>query len=242
MTDSLHLIFQYLFSWMFFHAALITLGLTVFAMIFGMLLGLMVALVQERRIPILGHLVLLYLWLFRGTPVLLQIIFVFNVLPIFGIVLSGFTSGVLALSLNEGAYMAEIFRSGLQSVNRRQRIAGSALGMSRAQVMRHVVMPQAMRVIIPPTGNQFMGMLKESALVSVIAVQELLLVSDQTASSNFRYVESLTTAAIYYLAMTSVFMVIQAVIERRLAPGRRTDDRSWTQRLMRMTSRQRITP
>lgn len=239
MSDALSIIAGYLVSWTFFKAALMTLALTLLAMFFGMLLGILFALIQESRVKALRGLVLLYLWLFRGTPVLLQIIFVFNVLPIFGIVLSGFVSGVIALSLNQGAYMTEIFRSGLQAVGKSQRTAGSALGMKQSQVMRYVVLPQALRIVVPPTGNQFMGMLKESALVSVIAVQELLLVADQTASANFRYLEALSTAAIYYLALTTVFMIIQTYIERWLAPRRYNAKVSWTQRLLRMTAQSR---
>lgn len=239
MSDALSVIAGYLISWTFFEAALMTLALTLLAMFFGMLLGIIFALIQESRIKTLRGVVLIYLWLFRGTPVLLQIIFVFNVLPVFGIVLSGFISGVIALSLNQGAYMTEIFRSGLQAVGKRQRIAGSALGMKNSQVMRYVVLPQALRIVVPPTGNQFMGMLKESALVSVIAVQELLLVADQTASANFRYLEALSTAAIYYLALTTVFMVAQTYIERWLAPRKQGAKVNWTQRLLRMTAQTR---
>ena len=147
-----------------------------------------------------------YLWLFRGTPVLFQIIFIYNVLPSFGIRLSAFVCAVLALSLNEGAYMAEILRSGLQAVKKGQRTAGLALGMTSSQMMRHVVIPQAARIVLPPIGNQMIGMLKLSALVSVIAVEELLLVANQTASADFRYFEALTAAGIYYLAMTTAFM------------------------------------
>lgn len=236
MNDSVTLILSYLSSANFLRAAGMTLALTVCSMLLGMLIGLIVALLQERRNRLIRALVMLYLWLFRGTPVLLQIIFIFNVLPNFGILLSGFTSGVIALALNEGAYMAEIYRSGLQSVGTRQRTAGYALGMRGWQVMRYVVLPQAMKVVIPPTGNQFMGMLKNSALVSVIAVEELLLVADQTASANFRYLESLTAAAIYYLIMTTLFMLIQQLIEQRFKTQRSQEaPRSWSQRFLRMT-------
>ncbi|GHB14603.1 amino acid ABC transporter permease [Salinicola rhizosphaerae] len=236
MNDSVTLILSYLSSANFLRAAGMTLALTVCSMLLGMLIGLIVALLQERRNRLVRALVMLYLWLFRGTPVLLQIIFIFNVLPNFGILLSGFTSGVIALALNEGAYMAEIYRSGLQSVGARQRTAGYALGMRGWQVMRYVVLPQAMKVVIPPTGNQFMGMLKNSALVSVIAVEELLLVADQTASANFRYLESLTAAAVYYLIMTTLFMLIQQLIEQRFKTQRSQEaPRSWSQRFLRMT-------
>ncbi len=192
---SLDLVFDYVFSPAFFHGALLTLIITVISLFFGMIAGLVVALLQESRVKALQFVTLLYLWLFRGTPVLFQIIFIYNVLPTFGIMLSAFASAVIALSLNEGAYMAEIIRSGLQAVKKGQRTAGLALGMSRFAVMRYIVIPQAARIVLPPTGNQMIGMLKTSALVSVVAVEELLLVANQTASSNFKYFEALTAAA-----------------------------------------------
>lgn len=217
---SLELVFDYLVSPAFFHGAMLTLLITATSLFFGIIVGLVVALLQELRFRFLQGSTLVYLWLFRGTPVLFQIIFIYNVLPTFGIRLSAFVSAVIALSLNEGAYMAEIIRSGLQAVKKGQRTAGLALGMTRAAVMRYIVIPQAARIILPPIGNQMIGMLKTSALVSVVAVEELLLVANQTASSNFRYFEALTAAGIYYLALTTLFMVFQYFLERSLDPKR----------------------
>ena len=133
--------------------------------------------------------------------------------------------------------MAEILRSGMEAVTKGQRTAGLALGMTRSQVMRLIVVPQAMRVVLPPMGNQLIGMLKLSSLVSVIAVQELLLVANQTASANFRYVEALTAAGIYYLAFTTIFMFMQSLVERRLnwRGPKRSDALSLTQRLLGIT-------
>ncbi len=221
MSISPELIWQYVLSAAFFDAAAMTLTISLASLFFGMVIGLLLALLQEAQLAPLRWLALGYLWLFRGTPVLLQLIFVFNVLPSFDIVLSGFTCAVLALALNEGAYMAEIMRSGIHAVGRGQRVAARALGMSEMGVMRWVVLPQAARIIIPPIGNQFIGMLKLSALVSVIAVQELLLVANQTASANFRYLEALSAAGIYYLAMTTLLMMGQAAVEARLRRRRR---------------------
>ena len=215
------LIVDYVFSTRFFDAALMTLLISAVSLLFGMLVGLLLALLQEARWAPLRWCAVGYLWLFRGTPVLFQLIFVFNVLPTFGIVLPGFTCAVLALALNEGAYMAEIMRSGIRAVGRGQRLAARALGMQDAQVMRWVVLPQALRIIIPPIGNQFIGMLKLSALVSVIAVEELLLVANQTASATFRYIEALSAAGIYYLVMTTLLMAGQFAVERALTRRRR---------------------
>lgn len=233
--DSPHLILDYLVSGVFIRGAGMTLLITIVSLLIGMAVGLALALMQEATVAPLRWLTVAYLWLFRGTPVLFQLIFIFNVLPSFGILLSGFASAVLGLGLNEGAYMAEIMRAGIQAVGRGQRTAGRALGMRDWQVMRYVVLPQAARIIIPPVGNQFIGMLKLSALVSVIAVNELLLVASQTASANFRYLEALTAAGLYYLFFTTVFMLVQARIERwasRRGRRRLVKPVSFTQRLL----------
>jgi len=209
-----------LLSFDFAGAALMTLWISIAAMLLGLAIGLALALMQQTRFRLLRWLAWSYLWLFRGTPVLLQIIFAFNVLPGFGIILSGPVCAVLALALHEAAYMAEIFRSGLAAVNAGQRDAARALGMSEWQVMRLVVLPQALRLVIPPIGNQFIGMLKLSALISVIGVRELLLAAEQSASATFRYLEALSAAGVYYLAFTTVLMSLQRVLERRLGrPG-----------------------
>ncbi|WGD32203.1 amino acid ABC transporter permease [Ancylobacter sp. WKF20] len=231
---SFDIVLDYIVSPAFFHGALLTLLITVTALFFGVLAGLVIALLQETRIRPLQIFTLIYVWLFRGTPVLFQIIFIYNVLPTFGIRLSAFLSAVIALALNEGAYMAEILRSGLDAVKKGQRTAGLALGLTTGQVMRWIVLPQAARIVLPPMGNQMIGMLKTSALVSVIAVEELLLVANQTASASFRYLEALTAAGVYYLALTTIFMVLQAMMERSLDPKkhRRREKRPLVDRLL----------
>jgi polar amino acid transport system permease protein len=223
--DKPWLIVEYFISPRFIQGAALTLWITIVSLFFGIVVGLIIALLQESRNRPLKAIAVAYLWFFRGTPALFQIIFVFNVLPQFGITLSNFLSGVVALAMNEGAYMAEIIRSGLESVSRGQRTVARALGMTEGQVLRHVVLPQALRVIIPPTGNQFIGMLKLSALVSVVAVEELLLVANQSASANFRYLEALAAAGIYYLLFTTLFMLIQSRLEA-WARGKRRRERS----------------
>ncbi|CAG9225700.1 Polar amino acid ABC transporter permease [Paraburkholderia tropica] len=231
---SLSLLFDYLISADFVRGAAMTLAITVVSLLCGMLIGLVLALLQGTRNRVARTFTFLYLWLFRGTPVLFQIIFIYNVLPSFGIRFSAFVCAVLALSLNEGAFMSEIFRSGLHAVKQGQRTAGFALGMSGAKVFRHIVLPQALRVVLPPIGNQMIGMLKLSALVSVIAVQELLLVANQAASANFRYLEALSAAGVYYLAFTTLFMLLQGWMERALNRRRKTSVRrtSFAERLL----------
>jgi polar amino acid transport system permease protein len=210
----------YLLSYSFLHAAFVTVWISLAALFMGMVLGLLAAAGQEAPWRPVRMLVMFYLWLFRGTPVLLQLVFAFNVLPVFKIVLPAYACAILALGLNEGAYMTEIMRSGIRAVGPGQRIAARALGFEERQIMLSVVLPQALRIVIPPIGNQFNGMLKLSALISVIGVQELLLTADQTASMNFRYLETLTTAGVYYLAMTTILMVVQVFIERACARRR----------------------
>lgn len=204
----------------FANAALVTLWISLASMLIGLVGGLILALAQQARWRALRWLAWSYLWLFRGTPVLLQIIFAFNVLPSFGLILSGPACAVLALGLHEAAYMTEIIRSGLGAVGPGQRDAAKALGMSHAKVMRLVILPQALRMIVPPTGNQFIGMLKLSSLVSAIGVRELLLAAEQSASGTFRYLEALSAAGLYYLAFTSLLMAGQHWLELRLTPGK----------------------
>jgi polar amino acid transport system permease protein len=204
----------------FAQAAWVTLWVSTLSMLLGLALGLVLALLQEARWAPLRWVAWIYLGIFRGTPALLQIIFAFNVLPGFGLILSGPVCAVLALGLHEAAYMTEIIRSGLGGVGAGQRDAAKALGMSGAWVMRLVVLPQALRLVIPPIGNQFIGMMKLSSLISVIGVRELLLTAEQSASGNFRYLEALSAAGVYYLGFTALLMTGQHALERRLAPGR----------------------
>ena len=150
-------ILNYLISPMFIEGALNTLKVTLCSQTLAILLGFFIALAKRSRVKPLVWLVSGYVWIFRGIPVMVQLIFAFNVLPQWGIRLSGFQTAILALTLNESAYMSEIIRSGLASVSRGQQRAGHVLGMSRFQIMRHITLPQALRVIVPPTGNQFIG-------------------------------------------------------------------------------------
>jgi polar amino acid transport system permease protein len=161
-----------------------------------------------------------YTWLFRATPTLLQLLFIWDALPQLWKVFAGswftpFLAAFVALSLNEAAYMAEIIRAGLLSVDPGQELAGRALGMSRRQILRRVVVPQAVRVVIPPTGNEFITLLKLTSLASVISVHELLTAANELASVKFQFAEVYLAALVYYLVMVSILMVVQARLEKR---------------------------
>ncbi|MEE8544801.1 MAG: amino acid ABC transporter permease, partial [Alphaproteobacteria bacterium] len=160
-----------------------------------------------------------YISFFRGTPLLLQVYLIYLGLPQLGLTLEAVPSGIIALSLCYGAYMAEIFRAGIEGVPVGQREAAKALGLREGPIMRKIVMPQAMRLIVPPTGNQFIAMLKDSSLVSVLGVQELMFLARTQGRAEFRHVEMLITAAIIYWIISLVFELMQARIETYYGKG-----------------------
>jgi len=164
--------------------------------------------------------VFFYTWIFRATPTLLQLLFVWDALPQIwhGFTESWFTpfmAATIALSLNEAAYMAEIIRSGLLSVAPGQELAGRALGMSRRRIMRRIIVPQAVRITIPPMGNEFITLLKLTSLASVISVTELLTASQNFSAESFSYTEAFAAAAVYYLVIVSILMYLQSLLEKR---------------------------
>ncbi len=191
-----------------------TVWLTLVAMAVGLVLGLVAALGRISVFWPIRGVASFYVWLFRGTPLLVQLILWYSGLPEIGIRLTGLESAVLGLGLNEGAYMCEIIRAGLLSVDGGQMEAAKALGMPYALAMRRIIIPQAIRVILPPTGNEFIAMLKNTSLVSVIAVSELLLRTENVISTTFQTLELLSVASIYYLSLTSLFTLIQGRVER----------------------------
>ncbi|HQT74908.1 MAG TPA: amino acid ABC transporter permease [Acidiphilium sp.] len=194
----------------------------------GLAIGLPAALARRSRMRALQWLARTYIFLMRGTPLLVQIVFIYTGLAAAGIIrfhdihLGGITlagnvqAGILALGLNEGAYMAEIFRAGIDAIDRGQTEAAKSLGMVPWQILRHVVLPQALRVVLLPIGNQFNIMLKNSTLVSVIGVSEMLLVTETINSATFRTFELYSVLAIYFLALTTIWGVVMARIERRM--------------------------
>ena len=215
-----------LFSGFFLLPAWTTFWVTLASMGIGMVLGLLGAIGRVSRVGPVRWLVAGYLWVFRGTPVLIQIIFCYDAtaeLTNNAINLPALVAGVLALGVNEGAYMTEIVRAGLLSIDPGQQEASRALGMTYAQTMRRIVIPQALRVIIPPTGNEFISMLKTSSLASAITYAELLRVAGDIYATNLQPVPLLVVASIWYLVLTSVASVGQYYIEQHYARGHRRE-------------------
>lgn len=199
-----------------------TLLVSVLSIALATLLALLAALGRLSTIPPIYALSTFYVSLIRGTPLYLQIFFFFLALPQLGIVLTGLFAGVLALGLNYGAYMSEIFRAGLASVGKGQREAAMALGMTPWQTMKRIVLPQAMRFAIPPTGNEFIAMTKDSALVSATGfVHEVMWRATRVGRAQFHNLEALIMAAMFYWMMTLILSYVQGMIEARLSKGDR---------------------
>lgn len=194
----------------------VTLAVTGLGLGGGLMLGMVLASMQLSRFRVLAILARTYAVIFRGTPLILQLVFVYDALPYIGIKLSPILSAGLALSANEAPFIAEILRSGIRGVDPGQITAGQALGMTPLVLMRHVIAPQAIRTMVPALGNETVTALKNSSLASVIAVQELTLRSEQLASSTFDFFSIFFASGIMYLVLTGAFSVIQLVIEALL--------------------------
>src|SRR5271156_5571971 len=184
-------------------------------MALGLVLGLGLALLRLSRHAALRSPAWCYIWFVRGTPLLLQLVFIYDVLPAVGIKLDTFTTAIIGFSLNEAAFCAEIIRGGVLSVNRSQAIAAAALGMPGALTLRRIILPQAMRAILPGIANQAISMIKSTSIASVIMVNELTFRAEQIVGQNFRFFTVFTAAALIYLAMTSCVAFGQVVAERR---------------------------
>jgi His/Glu/Gln/Arg/opine family amino acid ABC transporter permease subunit len=204
----------------YWRGALTALELTVVALGTAVVLGFFVALgalSPRRRFRSLAW---IYNWIFRATPTLLQLYFIWYALPQIWPAFAGswftpFIAAWVALSLNEAAYMSEIIRAGLMSVDPGQELAGRALGMNRPQILRKVIVPQAVRIVIPPTGNEFITLLKLTSLAFVISLHELLTAAQELSAATFQYPEPLAAALVYYLVIVSILMVVQSRLERR---------------------------
>ena len=230
-----------LFDWAFFahqlfvpsatflHGLMLTVVISVVSQLLGSVIGLVAALGRISRLRAVSGVAGLYVWLMRGTPLLVQIVFIYtgfaaaNLFRFTDITIgpmvipANVQAGILALSLNEGAYMAEIIRAGIAGVDSGQAEAARALGMPPGLLMRRIVLPQALRLIIPPIGNQFNVMLKNSTLVSIIGVPELLLITQTINSATFRTFELYAVVALYYLMLTTAWTFAQSAIEARYA-------------------------
>jgi polar amino acid transport system permease protein len=224
---------RYLFDGLFLRAAWDTLRISLLAQLFGIAIGVAIAVPRHLRIPVLSQFAGIYVWFFRGTPLLLQIFFWYAALPIYApddfgwwifqykhdwLLLTSFEAALIALAVNEGAYMAEIVRAGIQSIEKGQMDAAKSLGMRNLQAMRLVILPQALRIVVPPTGNEFNAMLKNSSLASVIAYSELLYTARGVYARNYQVLELLVVASFWYLMFTTIWGVIQDEIETRMFP------------------------
>ena len=195
----------------------LTLRIFLASMAGGLVLGLVVALMRLSPYRALSTAAWLYVWLIRGTPVLLQLVFLFDALPAVGIVMPAVTTAIVGFSLNEAAFSGEIIRGGILSVSRNQTLAAASLGMGPLLTLRRIVLPQAMRAILPAIGNDAISVLKGTSLASVIAVNELTLRSQQIVAQNFKFFPVFAAAGMMYLAVTTLVSAVQFVLERRVS-------------------------
>lgn len=232
---------QYLFSGLFIKAAWTTLWIAVISQASGVVIGLFLALMRMSRSSWLSLPARFYIWVFRGSPLLVQLLLLYfgfpEVFPSLVPYITVYTAALIAFSLNEGAYMAEIVRAGITSVDAGQMEAAKSLGMRYSLAMRRIILPQAARVIVPPLGNEFNNMLKTTSLASVIGLFELTYTAQVYGSQSFTIFELLVVATFYYLILTTVWGYIQNYIERRMDPDRMTASqlrvqKGWTQRMM----------
>jgi polar amino acid transport system permease protein len=224
---------EYLFNDRILAGVWVTIEISVLATVLGLMLGVAVAILRLSHNPVMSGLATLYIWFFRGTPVLVQLIFWYNLAFLFpelvlkipftmiGVkwdtnqVMTGFTAAMLGLGLNLAAYFAETVRAGIQAVDHGQTEAAYALGMTPAKRMRVIVLPQALRIIIPPTGNEFISMLKTTSLVYVVAGHDLMTNASQIYKANNLIMELLIVASLWYMLMTAVATFLQGRLERR---------------------------
>ncbi len=211
-----------------------TVVMAVLAMAVGIALGMLAAIMRLSPNPVLRATAAGYTWLFRGTPVILQLLLWFNlalVFPRIGIpgiwtgraidVMTPFTAALLGLGINQGAYTSEVIRAGLLAVDTGQYEAAKAIGMRPLRALRRIILPQAMRVVLPPLGNEFIGLIKTTSLASVIQYPEVLHSAENIYYANSRVIELLIVAGLWYLAVVSLLMPLQALLERRFARGHR---------------------
>lgn len=198
-------------------ASVMTLKLTFLSVVFGSLIGVIVAMIKISSNKVISSIGNFYTWIFRGTPLLLQLFVFYYGFPALGVTLSSMQAAIIGLSINSGAYMAEIIRSGILAIDKGQFEASKALGFSYFQTMKRIVLPQAFRIIIPPVGNEFISMIKDTSLVSSIAMEELLRSAGLLVSASGSPIGPYFVTACLYLLMTTVFTSIFSAIEKKLS-------------------------
>ena len=203
----------------FLQGAALTLFLCLCSIWLSLLLGFVTALARLSRSAVAFGIASFYASFFRGTPLLIQILLIYLGLPQIGVVPGAISAGIIALSLNYGAYLSEIFRAGIMTVAPGQREAAMALGLSPTATFVHIILPQAMRTIIPPTTSQFISMLKDSSLISVMGVWEVMFLAQSYGRSTYRYIEMLTTAAVIYWLLSIGLELLQHRLERHYGKG-----------------------
>jgi His/Glu/Gln/Arg/opine family amino acid ABC transporter permease subunit len=200
---------------------LITVQLTLVVIVLSLIFALLVALAGMSRFPPLRWLVRSYIEVMRGTPLLLQLIYIYYVLPEIGIRLNAFTAGVIGLTLNYSAYLSEVYRGGIQAVPRGQHDAAAALGMTNALAMRRIVLPQAIRIVIPTLGNYFISLFKDTALCSVVSIQEVVFTAQIIAARNFQYFTLYTIVGAMYFVVSFPAARLVGYLERMTRRGYR---------------------
>jgi len=202
-------------------AAVISVELTVCVMLIGLVFGLVIALMRLSRSRTLRIISTAYVEVIRGTPCLLQLFYIYFVLPAFGIRFEPFAAGVIGLAVNYSAYLSEVYRAGILAVPRGQLEASQALGMSRRLMMRLIILPQAIRVVVPPLGNYFISLFKDTSLVSIVTVKELMFTGQIIAATNFQYFTIFTIIGIIYFSLSYPSSLFVSYLERRMKVGYR---------------------
>lgn len=202
---------------LFLQGCVVTVELSIISLFIGMIFGIVFALSRISSNPILKFLSGFYVWIVRGTPLLVQLFILYFGLPQLGIKLSPMVAGIVGLSFNTGAYITEIIRSGIQAIDKGQMEASQSLGMNYSQAMIRIIAPQVAKVTVPSLVNQFIITLKNSSMVSLVTITELFRTGDQLIATTFRSFEVYTTVAVFYLVMTSILMVFANTLEKRMA-------------------------
>ena len=210
---------SYLLRPEFMWAALVTLMVAIAAQTIGVILGLVLALFKRSKFSTLRVFAIFYLWLWRGTPPLVQLLILYFGLTQFGIRLTVLQAGLIGLGCYSAAFMSEIIRAGLDSVSEDQSEAARSMGFSNLQTIRFVVLPQAVRIIIPPFSNEFASMMRTTSLLSVISFEELLRVTRMAINETYRVIELYSVAAVYYLILYSAWLLLQVWLEKKASKG-----------------------